>query len=57
MLGNLDCDKNFHYGIDLTHKMIQNSYKPYKLMTIYTILKISNIQKLSAFICIKYEDY
>lgn len=45
------------FGLDLTFKIISNSYKPYKLMSLYGIDKKNNHIILVAFILLKFKDF
>ena len=52
----MDFNNITQYGIDCMYKIIQNSFKPYKLMTIYSINPDKNISNIVALISIKYTD-
>ena len=56
MIKYLDYNNSKMYGIDITFKIIPRSFKPYKLMTIYTIDKEKNSTIICALICLKYND-
>ena len=56
MIKYLDYNNSKMYGIDITFKIIPRSFKPYKLMTIYTIDKEKKSTIICALICLKYND-
>ena len=52
----LDSEKCYEYFIDSTYKIIPKKFRPYKLMTISTILPNKNMTKICCFVCYKYQD-
>ena len=53
------CRINFkiqNFGFDITFKIISNSYKPYKLMSIYSLEETNNDSIILAYILFKYKD-
>lgn len=56
MITSLDTSKGKQFGIDCTFKVIPKIFKPYKLMTIYSINENENKVIISAILCIKYTD-
>ena len=44
------------FGFDLKFRIIFNSYKPYKLMSIYSLDKTNNNIIIVAFILLKFKD-
>ena len=56
MIKYLDNKIGTQYGLDLIYKVIPNTFKPYKLMSLYCIYNRDNQAVIAALILLKYKD-
>ena len=56
MIKFLDKDNSKQFGLYCTYKIIPTSYKPYKLLTIYSFNEKDNKIEIWALIFLKFSD-